>query len=147
MTDAPQPDLLDDDPGSERAAGGVIIRTKSELEEVCLVFRPHHNDWSLPKGKLDPGENFLEAALREVYEETGLRCRELQHLGSTRYEIERPPFRKLVHYWTMEIVEDAIFVPNEEISELVWMGFAEAKKFVSYPHDAEILTRAENASS
>jgi 8-oxo-dGTP diphosphatase len=136
----------DDDRERERAAGGVIIRYRNEQQEVCLVFRPHHNDWSLPKGKLDPDETELDAALREVYEETGLQCRPLVHLGPTRYDIERPPFRKVVHYWTMEIVADAIFEPNDEISELVWLPFDEAKDRLSYPHDVEVLSRAEQLS-
>ena len=58
-----------------RAAGGIISRRNERGEvEVLLIHRPGHDDWSLPKGKLEPGETDEECALREVWEETGLRC-------------------------------------------------------------------------
>ncbi|HUH08052.1 MAG TPA: NUDIX domain-containing protein, partial [Egibacteraceae bacterium] len=61
--------------GPVRAAGGVLWRDVGGRIEVAVVHRPHRADWSLPKGKLDPGESSPEAALREVFEETGIRGR------------------------------------------------------------------------
>ena len=88
--------------GSERirAAGGVVLREGREGIEVAVVHRPRHDDWSLPKGKLDPGESFAEAALREVEEETGLRCELGAELSPARYRDERDR-EKLVRYWLM----------------------------------------------
>ena len=57
-----------------QAAGGVVWRRRDDQIQVLLVHRPKYDDWSLPKGKLEPGETHQEAALREVREETGLRC-------------------------------------------------------------------------
>src|SRR4051795_11547644 len=94
------------------AAGGVLVRDG----RVAVVHRPKYDDWSLPKGKLDPGEGFEEAALREVEEETGMRC----ELGAFLDEVEYRDHKdreKLVRYWAME-AGDADFEPNDEVDEL-----------------------------
>src|SRR5215212_2818697 len=103
------------------AAGGVGVRDG----EVCLVHRARYDDWTLPKGKLDDGESFAEAALREVHEEAGLRCRLGDELEPARYTDHkgRP---KLVRYWLMEVVEDEGLQPNDEVDELRWVTPAEA---------------------
>ena len=100
-----------------QAAGGLVVRDGL----VCVVHRPRYDDWSLPKGKLDPGESFEEGALREVEEETGLRCRLLDELDEVRYRDSkgRP---KVVRYWLMEVVEDPGFSPNDEVDELRWVA-------------------------
>ena len=80
-----------------RAAGGVVIRDGL----VAVVHRPRYDDWSLPKGKLDEGETFEEAALREVWEETGLRAALVRELPEVRYPVRGRP--KLVRYWLMSV--------------------------------------------
>ena len=89
-----------------------------------MVHRPRYDDWTLPKGKLDRGESFEEAALREVGEETGLRCRLVRELASTEYRDnkDRP---KIVRYWLME-VEGGEFAPNDEVDEVRWLALDEA---------------------
>jgi 8-oxo-dGTP diphosphatase len=115
------------------AAGGVVVRDG----KVALVHRPKYDDWSLPKGKLDPGESFEDAALREVEEETGLRCRLGRELSSTEYRDGkgRP---KLVRYWEMTPL-DGDFTPSGEVDELRWLEAAEAEGLLSYEHDRELL--------
>jgi 8-oxo-dGTP diphosphatase len=113
------------------AAGGVVLRDG----RVAVVHRPRYDDWSLPKGKLDPGETFEDAALREVAEETGLRCRLVRELPEVRYEVRGRP--KLVRYWAMEVEEETPFVPNEEVDELRWVEPAEALTLLSYDRDRE----------
>src|SRR5215212_6223486 len=98
------------------AAGGVVMRDDGK---VALVHRPEYDDWTLPKGKLDPGESFEQAALREVWEETGLRCRLVRSLPVVRYEVRAGP--KVVRYWLMAIESDPGFQPNDEVDELRWM--------------------------
>src|SRR5262245_43782574 len=83
------------------AAGGVVVRNG----RVALIHRPKYDDWTIPKGKLERGESFEEAALREVEEETGIRCRLLQELPSTEYR-DAKNRQKLVRYWLMEPLED-----------------------------------------
>jgi 8-oxo-dGTP diphosphatase len=115
------------------AAGGAVVRDGT----VAVVHRPRYDDWSLPKGKLDPGESFEDAALREVEEEIGLRCRLGRELSSVSYT-DRKGRAKLVRYWLMEPVGGE-FAPNEEVDEVRWMPFEEAATQLSYPHDRELM--------
>jgi 8-oxo-dGTP diphosphatase len=113
------------------AAGGVVLRNG----RVAVVHRPRYDDWSLPKGKLDPGESFEEAALREVEEETGLRCRLLRELPTVSYDVRGR--RKEVRYWAMEVEDETPFVPNEEVDEVRWVEPQEALALLSYDRDRE----------
>lgn len=119
-----------------RAAGGVIVRDGL----VCVVHRPHRADWSLPKGKLDRGESFEDAALREVQEETGLVCTLGEEFPATEYHDQkgRP---KVVRYWRMEVLEDPGFAPNDEVDELRWLAPTDAVDLLSYDHDKTLLSR------
>ena len=118
------------------AAGGVVVRDG----EVCVVHRARYDDWSLPKGKLDPGESFEDAALREVWEECGLRCRLGRELAPARYTVGGRP--KLVRYWLMEVEEDAGLEPNDEVDELRWVTPDEAARLLSYEHDRALVAEA-----
>lgn len=117
------------------AAGGLVLRDG----EVALVHRPRYDDWSLPKGKLDEGEDFQQAALREVEEETGLRCRLGRTLGDTTYR-DRKNRLKLVRYFEMH-PEEGEFAPNDEVDELRWLPLAEAGEALTYDFDKELVAR------
>jgi 8-oxo-dGTP diphosphatase len=119
-----------------RAAGGVVMRGN----EVLLVHRPRYDDWTLPKGKLDPGESFEDAAVREVEEETGLRCRLVRELPSTEYEVGGRP--KTVRYWLMEPEGEAPFVPNDETDDLRWLPPDEARALLTYDRDRDVVAAA-----
>jgi 8-oxo-dGTP diphosphatase len=118
-----------------RAAGGVVLDPEAR---VALVHRPRYDDWTLPKGKLDRGESFEDAALREVEEETGLRCRLLRELPSSEY-LDPKGRSKVVRYWLMEVEHDPGFIPNNEVDELRWVPVEEAPALLTYARDAEIL--------
>ncbi|MET0836744.1 MAG: NUDIX hydrolase [Thermoleophilaceae bacterium] len=118
-----------------RAAGGVVLDPEGR---VALVHRPRYDDWTLPKGKLDRGESFEDAALREVEEETGLRCRLVRELPSSEY-LDPKGRSKVVRYWLMEVEHDPGFVLNDEVDELRWVPVEEAPALLTYPRDAEIL--------
>jgi 8-oxo-dGTP diphosphatase len=113
------------------AAGGVVLRDGL----VALVHRPRYDDWSLPKGKLDEGESFEDAALREVEEETGLRCALVRELPAIEYEVRGRP--KVVRYWAMEVVGETPFVPNDEVDQLRWVEPREALAVLTYERDRE----------
>ena len=122
-----------------RAAGGVVWRLDDDdCPEVCLVHRPRYDDWSLPKGKLDAGESFEDAALREVQEEVGIAARLGEELPPATYTDHRGR-SKLVRYWLMEVVEDRGFEANDEVDEIKWCSPAEGARCASYPFDAELL--------
>jgi 8-oxo-dGTP diphosphatase len=133
--------------GEIRAAGGVLWRRiagaqTSEDVEVAVVHRPRYDDWSLPKGKLDPGESEFEAALREVEEETGHLGRPGRSLGVIRYlktsgGTTRP---KVIAFWSMQ-ANGGRFRPGREVDELRWVTTHDARKLLSYPTDREILGR------
>ena len=121
-----------------RAAGGVVWRPGPDgRPEVLVVHRPKYDDWSLPKGKLDHGEEHEAAALREVEEETGLRCRLGRPLGSLAYE-DRKGRPKVVRYWAMT-VEGGAFAPNAEVDAVRWLPAAGARAVLSYERDADLV--------
>jgi 8-oxo-dGTP diphosphatase len=109
---------------------------------VAVVHRPRYGDWSLPKGKLAPGEPEVEGAVREVLEETGFRVRVGRPLGETRYDkvvggIERP---KVVHWWAMR-ADTGSFTPNDEIDDLRWRSLDEARALLTRDTDRDVLDR------
>jgi 8-oxo-dGTP diphosphatase len=121
-----------------RAAGGVVIRDGERRSEVAVVHRPKYDDWSLPKGKRDPGETDEQCAVREVEEETGLRCTLGRELLPTRY-VDRKGRPKVVRYWDMKVVGSRPFEANDEIDELIWLPLDEAVERLTYPYDAAVL--------
>jgi len=122
------------------AAGGVLISRSDDGPRIAVIHRPKYMDWSLPKGKLEEGEGWQEAALREVEEETGYRARPLDELERVSYR-DRKSRRKLVRYWLMEPVEGQ-FAPHGEVDELRWVSPEEADRLLTYEHDKEIVHQA-----
>ena len=119
-----------------QAAGGVVLNGDGE---VAVVFRPKYDDWTLPKGKLEPGETEEEAAVREVEEETGYTGELGDELGTVSYT-DRHGRPKIVHYWRMNVTGGE-FQPNREVSELRWLSPDEAARQLSFDRDREILAR------
>lgn len=121
-----------------RAAGGAVWRTVGGTTLVALVHRPRYDDWGLPKGKADPGEDDLTCALREVSEETALQCDVGQELGSVSY-VDRDGRDKVVRYWAMTVVTEQPHVPDDEIDEVRWLPLDEAVHLLTYAQDRPIL--------
>ena len=115
------------------AAGGVVMREG----QVAVVHRPRYDDWTLPKGKLDSGESFEEAALREVEEETGVRGVLVRELPATAYRAAGRP--KVVRYWLMDVEHEASFVPNDETDQLRWVTLDEALRLLTYDRDRDVV--------
>jgi 8-oxo-dGTP diphosphatase len=107
--------------------------------EVVLIHRPRYDDWSLPKGKIDAGENAVTAAVREVCEETGLAALAGRRSVRTTYPVRQGS--KRVDYWLMRPVGGA-FGPNDEVDELRWLALPEAAELLSHDHDRAVLADA-----
>lgn len=132
-----------------RAAGGVIWRETGRVDdpgghegsgiEVVVIHRPRHDDWTFPKGKLDKGETYARAAVREVEEETGLQCELGDELPPVRYTDSKER-EKYVRYWSMRVVGVGDWSPNHEVDRRRWVSVDEARLLLSYPHDRELLT-------
>jgi 8-oxo-dGTP pyrophosphatase MutT (NUDIX family) len=125
-----------------RAAGGVVLRRgPAGMLETVLVHRPRYDDWTLPKGKLFEGETEEAAALREVEEETGLRCELGRELGTTSYR-DALGRRKTARYWEMTPI-DGELVPTNEVDEARWVPLDDAAEMLTYARDRELLERLE----
>jgi len=123
------------------SAGGVLWREGPTGIEIALVHRPKYQDWSLPKGRLQPGEHPLAAACREVHEETGIPPIPGQRLSTIRYEVRRRTGMalKTVDYWAMRAAGDGAFTPTDETDDLRWVPLSEVPAVASYAQDVEVV--------
>ena len=122
------------------AAGTVIWRKNRGEVEVALVHRPRYDDWSLPKGKLDNGEELINCAYRETLEETGFDTHFGPFVGSVEYFT--PEGLKQVSYWAAQLkVAESLFIANSEVDQLQWLPIEAAIETVTQDTDGEILTK------
>jgi 8-oxo-dGTP diphosphatase len=121
------------------AAGAVLWRPGESGEPlIAVIHRQRYDDWSLPKGKIDPGETDPVAAVREILEETGQRAQLGRHLCRVTYPI--PVGTKIVHYWAARACGGE-FEPSKEVDKLLWLPAKEAIKRLSYPYDRKVANR------
>lgn len=120
-----------------RASGGIVIRRSGEGAEVLVVHRPRYDDWTFPKGKDDPGETPEIAGLREVWEETGFTCRIVGPGGVTSYTVAAGP--KRVIYFLMRPERYDGFRPGDEVDEVRWLPFDQARSLLSYGRDLGLV--------
>lgn len=133
-----------------RAAGGLVWRTDAPVTNpqhpgsladqrlVCLVHRPAQDDWTLPKGKLEPGEHPLAAAVREVQEEAGVSATPQFPLPTVRYRT-RQRREKQVQFWAMVASNGGSGPTDSEVDQVVWLPVAEAVQRASYSSDRRLL--------
>ena len=123
------------------ASGGLVVRSTPDGLRLLVVHRPRYDDWTFPKGKNEQGEDSLEAALREVSEETGQRPHPVSIVGETTYPVDGSP--KLVTWYGMRLGEPGLFVPNEEVDEIRWLDPDDVPALLTYDHDREMLERVD----
>ena len=119
------------------AAGGILWRQTPSGPELAVIHRPYYDDWTLPKGKREPGERWQETALREVEEETGIQARLTSFAGSTAYTVNG--VAKVVLFWNMAVEGEDTFKPNDEVNKMVWLTPSEAIRRLSYPSEQDLL--------
>jgi len=123
------------------AAGGVVLRGSRGDREILLIHRPRQDDWTIPKGKLDDGEDHATAALREVAEETGWRCSVGPWLPEVRY-LDGNARPKRVRFRVMRPLEQEQWVPSDEVDETRWLSAERAHEELSYSSDRDVLEAA-----
>ncbi|MEY4312179.1 MAG: hypothetical protein RLZZ571_949 [Actinomycetota bacterium] len=118
------------------AAGAVVTRDNSGEKEFLLIHRGYRDDWSFPKGKLDPGEHLVGAAIREVREETGFAIQLGIPLPTAHYTKNNAT--KDAYYWNAQLLGGE-FVPNDEVDQIKWLPLKKAKDLLTYEHDKEMI--------
>ena len=123
-----------------KAAGGLIWREDAGVRKLAVIHRERHDDWTLPKGKLEPNEDWTEAAVREVREETGCDVRMEEFAGEVRYAVNGTP--KIVRFWNMSLAGPCDFRPSEEVDELVWMSVPDALQRLDYEGERKLILQS-----
>jgi 8-oxo-dGTP diphosphatase len=124
------------------AAGGILWKDTAKGLKLAIIHRERYDDWSLPKGKREPGEKWEDTALREVCEETGCQAKIGSFIGSCSYVINRQRTPKIVLFWQMTVIKDNGFQPNSEVDKLKWISPKKAMKKLSYVDEREIVMLA-----
>jgi 8-oxo-dGTP diphosphatase len=122
-----------------RAAGGLLWRESERGMELAVVHRPYYDDWVLPKGKLDRGEKWEDAAVREVGEETCCHAKLGDFAGTISYLANGKP--KIVLFWHMSLLGEDSFVPNNETDRMHWLTVAEALEQLQYSTERALVSR------
>lgn len=120
-----------------RAAGGLLWRQSERGKELAVVHRPRYDDWVLPKGHVDKGESWEDAAVREVVEETFCRAERGKFAGTVSYLVNNKP--KLVLYWHMSLISEEPFEPNRETDRIAWVTGEEALSQLRYSNERALV--------
>lgn len=129
------------------SAGGVVYKKEGHKFKVCIISKKNKRIWALPKGRLNPGENPIDTAKREISEETG-------HLTEVREKIDEinyyfywkeasTLYHKTVYFFLMPLVEENYCIRDNEADEVIWVTLGEAYKKLTYINEKEVLKKAQ----
>lgn len=122
-----------------QSAGGLIWRNTLTGKELAIIHRPKYNDWTLPKGKLEPGETWIEAAMREAREETSCDVEIESFAGCVCYRYHEIP--KIVLYWNMRLIGECHFQSKKEVDEIRWLKVEQALPMLDYQSERELILK------
>jgi 8-oxo-dGTP diphosphatase len=122
-----------------QSAGGLLWREAPQGTELLIIHRPKYDDWALPKGKLEPDESWTQAAIREVWEETGYQAEIISFAGCLCYAYKGIP--KIVLFWNMKVIGDCQFNPTKEVDRIQWMKMEDAFKKLNYSSERDLVEK------
>ena len=122
-----------------QAAGAVVWRNNKDKTEVAIIHRPKYDDWSFPKGKVEPSESLIACAYREVIEETNIQTEFGAFLGDVEYLT--PDGKKRVSFWAAKAMNQRDFIPNSEVDQLKWVEVKKVKDLLTLETDKKILAQ------
>lgn len=122
-----------------QAAGGLVWRDAPGGRQLLVVQRSRYDDWTLPKGKLEPGESWQEAALREVKEETGCTARLQSFAGALGYTVKG--VAKVVLFWNMASEGEFELAAQDltEVDQPLWLPVAAAIEKLDYEAERDLV--------
>ena len=126
------------------AAGGLVWRRTGDGRELIVIRRRRRQDWTLPKGKTEPGESWLQCAIREVQEETGFDVEVESHAGWVCYDTG--DITKVVRFWNMKPLGESRFESSEEVLSAHWLMPQEALKRLDHEGERALVAQASRVS-
>ena len=130
------------------SAGGVVYRRTNEEVEIVIVKIADELRWHLPKGLIDPGETFEQAALREVREESGIEgeivgpIETIDYWFYGEYTGERRRYHKFVHFYLMRCVGGEVGDHDHEVVESRWVSIEEAMEMLYFKTERDVVAKA-----
>jgi 8-oxo-dGTP diphosphatase len=126
------------------ASGGLVWRQASDRRELIVIHRRRHQDWTLPKGKVHPGESWLQCAIREVREETGFDVEVESPAGWVCYDVGE--ITKVVRFWNMRPIGESQFQSSEEVMSVQWLPPQEALKRLDHEGERVLVKQVSEQS-